>query len=567
MKPIPQPFARSQVEQLIAMARIALAGSSLFGIWLDPAEPARYADLTYTLHAVYLTYALALAAIMWRRDSSGHLPIATHLTDVIVASVFQYLTLGPSSPFFTYFVFALFTAALRWGWQATVRTAILVLAMFIAMGISLSRTLGPTEFELNRFVVRASYLVVVTILLVFLGRHEARLREEIRRLARWPVGNPGDWTDGVPQILGHAAGIVGAGRATLLWSESEEPWLYTATWSPSGSAISTHPPDTFDPIVPVALHDCTFISSAQLSSITALKVSRAGSITSWTGLPVHVGLLPHLLGSGLASAPFNTNRLNGRVFFTNLPAISAELMPLVEVVAREVSISLDRLSADRQSRQLAILEDRIQVARDLHDGFLQSLTGIRLALQNMARKARGPGVPPEIASGLLELATTLSAEQGELRKFIEELKPPSTAHAGASLSERLEELRCRMAVEWPATISVSVNPDRLTVSPAFDRAVPLMVHEAIVNALKHAQPSAVSVDVTATDDTLRIVVADNGCGFPFTGRRSGGDLAASNTGPRSLRERVTSLGGQIAVESTLGGSRVELSMPLGGANG
>src|SRR6187402_1897948 len=107
------PFSKVHVERIVAGARVALAVSSLFAVWLDPFEPGRYAELTYSLHGIYVAYSVALALLMWRRDNVGSWPLATHVADIVVASVFQYLTLGPSSPFFVYFSFALFSAALR----------------------------------------------------------------------------------------------------------------------------------------------------------------------------------------------------------------------------------------------------------------------------------------------------------------------------------------------------------------------------------------------------------------------------------------------------------------------
>src|SRR5262245_30828706 len=100
--------SRQQTEQAIAMARLVLAGASLFAVWLDPAEPTRYIQLTYTLHAIYVVYALALILATRRRPGPSRMPLITHIVDIIVFSVFQYLTLGPSSPFFMYFLFSLF---------------------------------------------------------------------------------------------------------------------------------------------------------------------------------------------------------------------------------------------------------------------------------------------------------------------------------------------------------------------------------------------------------------------------------------------------------------------------
>src|SRR6476619_4377425 len=104
----PQPFARSRVERLIAGVRIALAAASLVGVWLETGLPSQPSALTFGLYGGYLAYSLALAAVMWRRDSTGRLPLAIHVGDIAIASVLQYVTLGIPSAFYTYFVFALF---------------------------------------------------------------------------------------------------------------------------------------------------------------------------------------------------------------------------------------------------------------------------------------------------------------------------------------------------------------------------------------------------------------------------------------------------------------------------
>src|SRR5262249_53343865 len=69
--------SRQQTEQAIAMARLVLAGASLFAVWLDPAEPTRYIQLTYTLHAIYVVYALALILATRRRPGPSRMPLIT----------------------------------------------------------------------------------------------------------------------------------------------------------------------------------------------------------------------------------------------------------------------------------------------------------------------------------------------------------------------------------------------------------------------------------------------------------------------------------------------------------
>jgi signal transduction histidine kinase len=262
------------------------------------------------------------------------------------------------------------------------------------------------------------------------------------------------------------------------------------------------------------------------------------------------------------SAPFRTDYLAGRVFFSDLASPSADIMPLAEVVGREIGASLDQLHSYDRSRRLAIAEDRIRLARDLHDGVLQSLTGVRLELQSLARTDVASTAAPAGSDRLLAIERALAMEQRDLRRFIADLKPSSRTAAGGSLAERLDEIQRRVALEWQAPVTIRVSPSELSVQAAFDHAVPLMVHEAIVNALKHGHPSRVSVDVRAAGDALRVVVSDDGCGFSFSGRYDHAALIAANAGPVSLLERVASLGGELAIDSSPAGSRVELVLPL-----
>src|ERR1700681_3034199 len=152
----------SRTERTIVVARVVLAASSLFAVWLDPNEPARYVIPTYTLHSIYAVYAILLALISWNRAAGRRWPLVTHVADIAVCVVLQFLSLGrSSSPFFTYFVFSLYCGALRWGWRGTFSTAALVLILFLIMGLSMRHTIGPDAFDLNRFVIRAFYLAVV----------------------------------------------------------------------------------------------------------------------------------------------------------------------------------------------------------------------------------------------------------------------------------------------------------------------------------------------------------------------------------------------------------------------
>jgi signal transduction histidine kinase len=248
----------------------------------------------------------------------------------------------------------------------------------------------------------------------------------------------------------------------------------------------------------------------------------------------------------------------------DLPLPTPDLLPLTDVIARDTGASVDLLLVSRGLAVAALSEERIRVARDLHDGVLQSLTGLRLELQSVATGVSGQ-MPAPTRDRLLNIERAIAMEQRELRLFIAGLHPPTRPASGASpLASRLEEVRERLILEWKMPVSLRLGPCPRELPEPITQGLPLMVHEAVVNALKHAQPSRVSVEVQQHADTLQVIVTDDGRGFAFHGRYDDAALSAMGAGPDSLRARVASLRGRMTIESTTAGSRVEMSLPLTG---
>jgi signal transduction histidine kinase len=189
---------------------------------------------------------------------------------------------------------------------------------------------------------------------------------------------------------------------------------------------------------------------------------------------------------------------------------------------------------------------------------LQGLTGVRLELRAMARER--PGSPAALQQQLVSLERALAMEQRELRIFISGLEPGADAPLDrqSTLALRLDSMRERLALEWKTPVTLRMSPGVAAMPASIEEAIPPMVHEATVNALKHSHPSRVSVDVETADGHVRISVSDDGHGFPFRGKYNHETLAASHVAPRSLFDRVSALGGTLSIESTDRGSRVEV---------
>ena len=345
----------------------------------------------------------------------------------------------------------------------------------------------------------------------------------LRRVIGWPSAIGPDTGSSVRQMLKHAAAVVGAKAAAVAWEAEDEPRVYVAATEDASGVIED-----------------------------------AGTGQAWRHPPPHPEIVRRIGNDAPASALFETEQVAGRLYFTGV-AGGRDLETTLALVAREVGNSLGQLQLAERVRQLAVHEDRIRVSRDLHDGVLQSLTGIRLELQAIADTA-GPG-----ADRLRALERALAIEQRELRLFIDELKPASHGIAESdSIATRLTEMCARFSAEWKIPVTFRVTPVDVALPRTVEQALRLMIHEGVSNALKHGHPSRVAIDVETSDGQLKVAIADDGLGFPFRGRLDHDELKAFSAGPVSLRERVSALDGRLSVESRPTGSRVEFVIPVVG---
>ena len=214
----------------------------------------------------------------------------------------------------------------------------------------------------------------------------------------------------------------------------------------------------------------------------------------------------------------------------------------------------------RQGQELAVREDRVRVSRDLHDGVLQGLTGIRLEIHDIAGSAAVPGL---VHDRLLATERALAIEQRELRRLIDALNPRDDVPAASdTIDAALRRRVGRLSLEWKTPIAIHVIPSELSVSPPLEQAIGLMCQEATINALKHGHPTRVSISVAASEKDVCLTIVDDGRGFPFAGRFEHDALVERNLGPVTLRDRAASLQGRLAVESGTRGSRIEITLPL-----
>ena len=227
---------------------------------------------------------------------------------------------------------------------------------------------------------------------------------------------------------------------------------------------------------------------------------------------------------------------------------------------RQVMADISRFFSKSKVQHEAVEDERMRLARDLHDGVLQTLTGVTLQLEATSRLIATD--PDGARARLAAIGDLITTEQRELRTFIERLKLVAGASlaTSAELATALEKLRER--TERLGGVRVALNVDgRGGVPRSMGDEIFRIVQEALTNVTRHAHAQTVRVKVSVGIERVCIAVNDDGVGFPFKGTYDLASLAARNRGPVSLRGRVAALRGDLVLTSSESGSSLDISVP------
>jgi signal transduction histidine kinase len=245
----------------------------------------------------------------------------------------------------------------------------------------------------------------------------------------------------------------------------------------------------------------------------------------------------------------------------NVPRVTSDDLTLATIVARQSAASLDAGVLLERVRASAAVEERVRLARELHDGVLQALTGACLRLEAIHPLLHTDKA--EVQRRLREAQDMLAQEQRALRFFIQEIRPALAAgnDGAAGLPDQLGELFLRIKSVW----NLHVDGDVAATADLRGRLVHevyRIVQEALVNAARHGGATAARVQAVREPGNLRVVVSDTGRGFKFWGRFTMEQLDREQLGPVTLKERVAALGGTLMIESNDRGARVEVTIPV-----
>jgi signal transduction histidine kinase len=538
--------------RVIALGRLALAGVFLCAIWLDPSQPSRFADETYAGLTAYTLWSALYLALTWNNWwVERRLALFAHLVDIGTFGLMVYLTEGYTSPFFTFFVFILLAATIKWGWRETAMTAAAVsLVFFLAGFAALDWTTGDIEFR--RLAFRFTYLVVLSLVLIWFGINQ---RRSARSLAIELIEPERPSEPPIGKAMALAAERLGARRVVFAWWDPEEPWFLVAEMGPDGLSEQRIGPGESGSLVATELEGVPFLFDLEHGRLLRLENDGKWRLDR-RDHAVDAGFAERFrIGSGVA-VPVHSDLVQGILFLLDVPGLCTDDLEIAADLGAEISAALERTSAIALFEETAATRTRLSLTRDLHDSVIQLLAGTSYRLEGIRRSARaGRDVETEVDA----LQQELDQEQSDLRAFIAQLRRDAPPTAFPDLRETLRLLTERLARQWDIDLELLHCPDRLRPPEPMTHAVRQLMREAVANAVRHGKATRVQATVQAGESGLSLVIADNGQGF----QSANDDDAPAR--PWSLHERVQELGGTLSLYSTGEGSRIIVSLPYVGA--
>ena len=243
-----------------------------------------------------------------------------------------------------------------------------------------------------------------------------------------------------------------------------------------------------------------------------------------------------------------TDRHDGRAF------AEADL-ELVDAFARHAAIAVENARLHERIGQLAVVDERERIGRELHDGIIQSIYAVSLGLEDAADEAIDD--PAAMRARVDRAIDALQATIRDLRNYIFGLRPELLLQAG--LHGGLIALADEVHVNTLIDIEVEAEGiDDLDVTMEATHELLSIAREALSNVARHAQASRARLELTVVEPHLRLVIVDDGRGMPVDQVAGSDHLGLGN-----MRDRARSLDGEMRIErGTPRGTRIIITVPL-----
>ncbi len=322
------------------------------------------------------------------------------------------------------------------------------------------------------------------------------------------------------------------------------------------------------PVLLPAAHHCQYAWNDQAATDAILHPCIAETVAI-TGKPYLSARQEPSAGSGVVKdrpvrmvVPIRVGRtVLGVLDLVNTQAGSFGDIDLFTIwpVADQVATALENARLHRELRELAIVDERNRIAREIHDTLAQGFAGISM-LTELAKRSLHGGETEHVEETLDRIRQLAKDKLSDARRSVQSLRPNIVIQE--NLPALVREELSQLAKDTPIETSLAFSGDELPMAQEVKLAALRICQETLHNIQKHAYAPHVAVAVAYEPDAVFICIQDDGVGFdPRT-------TSPASFGLTVMRERARQVGGSVFIESQVGaGTRVEIRLPLQATRG
>jgi signal transduction histidine kinase len=285
-----------------------------------------------------------------------------------------------------------------------------------------------------------------------------------------------------------------------------------------------------------------------------LRIPDIGRHPDSYGFPSHHPPMHSLLGLPIRVAGSTV----GDFYLTEkigAPEFSDDDEELVEMFALHAGIAIQNARLHQHVQELAVVDERLRISRDLHDGVIQSIYAVSLSLEDVGELVDSQ--PDEAVARVDRAIDRLHTTIADIRTFITGLGP----EAGGGLEQALESMARELLAGSGTRLSMDLSGAAALgarLSPEAGHEVVQIAREALSNVARHSGASEAALALRLDGDAAELLVEDNGAGFDPSQRFGSGHFGLAN-----LRDRAAALAGSLTIESSPPeGVRIIVRLPL-----
>lgn len=238
------------------------------------------------------------------------------------------------------------------------------------------------------------------------------------------------------------------------------------------------------------------------------------------------------------------------VAFTRPDFIGEDIIRLFSALTDRASLSIANMELFEQTKDLAVMEERSRLARDLHDSAKQKAFAALAQLGTARGILNGDG--NSAAMHLNQAENLVSDVIQELTFLVQEIYPIALQEKG--LATALREYIFEWENRNDSTAKLSIRNER-RLPLEIEQAIYRVTQESLANVARHSNASRVDIALVYNADSVQLSLSDDGCGFDANSKSTG-------MGLRSIRERVSSVHGVAQIQSAPGhGTRILVQVP------